>query len=56
MLESKVHYEYDHGKDQSGDQDEESGALELVPAGPRDLLGQFCVAVFKIVNESHLCF
>jgi len=56
MLESKVHQEYDQGEDHSGHQDKQSRALELAPSGPRDLLGQFRVAVFKIIDESHLCF
>ena len=57
MLESEVYDEDDKGKEKRGHQDQESGALELVPGGPADLLCQLDVRLFKIVNElSHLCF
>ena len=56
MLESKVYEENDDSQDQRGDQDEECRILQLLPSGPRDLLGQLHIGLFNIVNElSHLC-
>ena len=56
MLESEVDYEENQSKKNSHDHDQESGALKLVPCRPCDLLGEFNVGLFAIVNElSHLC-
>ena len=56
MLESEVDYEENQSKKNSHDHDQESGALKLVPCRPCDLLGEFHVGLFAIVNElSHLC-
>ena len=56
MLESKVNQENYDGEDQRGHQDKQCRALQLLPSGPRHLLGEFHLALFQIVNElSHLC-
>ena len=56
MLESKVYQENNDGEDQRGYQDQQCRTLQLLPSGPRHLLGEFLSALFQIVNElSHLC-
>ena len=56
MLESEVDYEEHQGKEHGDDHDQESCALQLVPGRPCNLLGEFHVGLFAIVNElSHLC-
>jgi hypothetical protein len=56
MLESEVDYEENQSKKNSHDHDQQSRALKLVPGRPGDLLGEFHVGLFAIVNElSHLC-
>ena len=56
MLESEVDYEEHQGKEHGDDHNQQGGALKLVPGWPRDLLGEFHVGLFAIVNElSHLC-
>ena len=56
MLESEVDYEEHQSKNHSHDHYQEGRALQLAPGRPRDLLGEFYVGLFAIVNElSHLC-
>ena len=56
MLENEVDYEEYQRKDHGSDHNKESRALQLVPGRPGDLLGEFHVGLFAIVNElSHLC-
>ena len=56
MLENEVDYEEYQRKDHCSDHYQQGRALKLVPGWPRDLLGEFHVGLFAIVNElSHLC-
>ena len=56
MLESEVDHEEYQSENHSHDHDQESGALKLAPGRPSDLLGEFHIGLFAIVNElSHLC-
>ena len=56
MLESKVNQEDNDSKDQRSHKYEECRTLQLLPSGPGDLLGEFLIGLFQIVNElSHLC-
>ncbi|MGYP000003588256 len=56
MLESEVNHEENQSKDHSSDHNQKGRALKLFPGWPRDLLGEFHVGLFAIVNElSHLC-
>ena len=56
MLESEIHHEDHQREDQRGAQDQQRRILQLVPSRPGDLLGEFRVGLFQIVNElTHLC-
>jgi len=56
MLESKVDQEDNHRQDQRSYKDKQCRALQLLPIGPRHLLGEFLITFLQIVNElSHLC-
>lgn len=56
MLESEVNHEENQSEDHRCDHNQKGRALKLVPGRPSDLLGEFHVGLFAIVNElSHLC-
>ena len=56
MLESEVNHEEHQRKDHCSDHNQKGRALKLFPGWPSDLLGEFHVGLFAIVNElSHLC-
>jgi hypothetical protein len=57
MLESIINYKEEGSDDDGSDHDKQSGALKLLPSGPRHLLCQLGVGFLAIVNElSHLYF
>ena len=57
MLESIINYKEEDSDDDGSDHDKQSGALKLLPSGPRHLLCQLGVGFLAIDNElSHLYF
>ena len=57
MLEYIVYNKEEDSDDDGSDHDKQSGALKLLPSGPRHLLCQLGVGFLAIVNElSHLYF
>ena len=55
MLESIVDYKEHQREDDGGSHDEECRTLQLLPVGPRSLLYELYIAIFKVIdNLSHL--
>ena len=57
MLENEIDHKQQNSKHHRGTHNKESGALQLAPGWPGDLLCQLAERFFAIVNElSHLYF